>query len=173
MSIRPLPPAVQQLTEQLRAPPRLVAHLQVVHDAAGKICDGLHQVFPTLVFDEDAILFGAATHDIGKVRHPDELSGPGNQHEIAGEILLIANTVSPQLARFARTHGCWAKEQLTLEDMVVALADCIWKGQRIESLENQIVERITGQNGESGWQVFAKLDTMIEKIVNHCATVGI
>jgi len=27
---------------------------------------------------------GAALHDIGKVLHPEELSGPGNAHEIAG-----------------------------------------------------------------------------------------
>jgi hypothetical protein len=29
----------------------------------------------------DAVLFGAATHDIGKTVHIDELSGPRSAHE--------------------------------------------------------------------------------------------
>jgi hypothetical protein len=33
----PLPPAAQDLCRQLNAPPRLIAHLQLVQQALGKI----------------------------------------------------------------------------------------------------------------------------------------
>jgi len=47
--------------------------LTLVHDAAVEIVDGLDQQFPTLSFDTDAVLFGAASHDLGKMLHPHEL----------------------------------------------------------------------------------------------------
>ena len=51
------------------------------------------------------MLFGAATHDIGKTPHPAELSGPGSAHEEAGRELLLSLGGSPRLARFAATHA--------------------------------------------------------------------
>jgi len=39
---------------------------------------------PALSFDADAVAFGAATHDIGKARHLEELTVPGVRHEAAG-----------------------------------------------------------------------------------------
>ena len=47
------------------------------------------------------MLFGAATHDIGKTMHVAELSAPGSEHEEAGRQLLLAHGISPELARFA------------------------------------------------------------------------
>lgn len=60
-----------------------------------------------MAFDRGAVLYGAASHDIGKVIHVGELTGPGSKHEGAGYALLIAHGVPPQMARFARTHGSW------------------------------------------------------------------
>jgi HD superfamily phosphodiesterase len=66
------------------ASPRLAAHLRAVYDVACQMIERLHARWPELDFDADAVRFGAATHDIGKAKHPDELSGPGSAHEPDG-----------------------------------------------------------------------------------------
>jgi len=164
---RPLPATAQQLCEKLAATSRLVAHLTLVHDAAVELAEGLRLRFPTLKLDGGAVLFGAATHDLGKVLHPGELTGPGNRHEADGPVLLERNGISPELARFARTHGAWSTEMLPLEDLLVALADCVWKGQRLEALEAQVVASIAEKIGGEQWDVFDKLDGLLEEVAAH------
>src|SRR4051812_33975635 len=102
-----LPPQVTELLETLGAPPRLAAHLRVVHDVARQLTRALADQCPQLRFDRDAVLFGAATHDIGKTIHLGELTGPGSAHEEAGYELLLRHGVDEALARFARTHASW------------------------------------------------------------------
>ena len=76
------------MLQRTGAPPRLVAHLTLVHDVARKLLSKLKKAFPGFKADEAAILFGAATHDIGKVKHLQELSRPGTLHEVDGAELL-------------------------------------------------------------------------------------
>jgi hypothetical protein len=120
-----------------------------------------------LEFDAEAVLFGAATHDLGKVLHPGELTGPGNLHERDGSALLERNNVSLELARFATTHASWSRKSLSLDDLLVALADCVWKGQRLEALEAQVIVKIAEMSGMEAWEVFDKLDELLEKIAAH------
>jgi hypothetical protein len=94
-----VPAAVAELLQRLDCPPRLAAHLRAVHDVACQLADWAGQRRPPLAFDRDAVLFGAATHDIGKTVHPGELSGPGSAHEEAGRQLLLDCGISPELAR--------------------------------------------------------------------------
>lgn len=161
---RLLPVAAQELCSKLQAPARLTAHLTLVHDAAVEIVDGLRLRFPTLSFDSESVLFGAATHDLGKVLHPDELVGPGRRHESDGPGLLESEGVAPELARFARSHAAWAVESLAIEDLLVALADCVWKGKRMEDLESQVAAQIGSKTGGESWEVFEKLDGLLEEI---------
>jgi hypothetical protein len=63
--------------------------------------------WPQLSFDADAVSYGAATHDVGKALYPNELTGPGNQHESAGYRLLLDHGAPERRARFARTHARW------------------------------------------------------------------
>lgn len=163
---RPLPTSIQQLCERLDADSRLVAHLRLVHDVAVEIVDGLRPRFPSLEMDPESVFFGAGSHDLGKVVHPEELSGPGHRHEFAGEQLLMENDVSPDLARFCRTHGAWSQESLPLEDLLVALADTIWKGQRLEELEMQIVNQIVKNTDLESWHVFQELDELLTEIAS-------
>ena len=163
---RPLPLLVPHLLGMLDTPPRLIAHLAVVHDAAVEIVEGLASQFPKLKLDTDAVLFGASTHDLGKIIHPTELTGPGNEHEVDGPGILELHSVPPQLARFARTHGAWSSSSLPLEDLVVALADTVWKGQRIDDLETQVVERIAGQTSIETWQAYAELDSLLQDVAS-------
>src|SRR5215469_9454033 len=93
--LRPLPDQVAELLRDLDAPPRLAAHLRAVHDVAHRLVDWITQRYPALRLDGDAVLFGAATHDIGKTTHIAELYGPGSAHEEAGRELLLAHGISP------------------------------------------------------------------------------
>lgn len=161
---RPLPSDVTRILKQLQVCPRLAVHLALVHDAAFEIVTGLAQRFPDLKFDHQAVLFGAATHDVGKVLHPSELTGPGHRHEDDGPALLEQHGVDSHLARFARSHGAWDKEPLHIEDLLVALADTVWKGQRIDTLEALIVTRIAQAIGKAEWEVFSTLDELVTVI---------
>lgn len=155
---RPLPPAAVVLLRDNAAPPRLAAHLRAVHDVAARLADWLAVTYPAAAFDREAVLFGAATHDIGKTVHPAELSEPGHRHEAAGEQLLLAAGVEARLARFAGTHGGWRAARAGFEDHLVSLADKVWKGKRQEDLEKLVVARLAEAAGQEPWAAFLALD---------------
>lgn len=159
-----LPPDILDLLQRLQASPKLIAHLAIVHAAALVITGELATYWPTLHYDKQAVLFGAATHDIGKIAHPQELTQPGKQHEESGPALLMQQGISVHYTRFARTHGRWQAEvPAQLEDLLVAFADKTWKGQRDEALEQAIVQHIAEQTHEEPWNVYMKLDDIAEK----------
>lgn len=161
---RPLPDDVARLLRELDAPPRLAAHLRLVHDVACRLADWTDQRHPGLEYDRDAVLFGAATHDIGKTACPAELTGPGSSHEDAGERLLLARGVSPDRARFAATHASWDRPGITIEDLMVSVADKIWKDKRVPDLEDRLVAALAQASGRETWEEFAALDTLLESI---------
>lgn len=164
---RPLPAGARDLCEQLSAPARLVAHLALVHDAAADFLGRIDGRFPGLVLDREAVLFGAATHDLGKTLHPGELTGPGRRHEEDGPGLLESRGIPSALARFARTHASWREDaEIEIEDLLVALADAIWKGRRDEELEDRLAGRLSGLSGVGRWEAFSALDEIVEAIVD-------
>lgn len=163
MKIRPLPLEAQGVCDTLNAPPQLVAHLTLVHDVACTIVEQVQKQFPLLAFDADAVCFGASTHDIGKALVPEELTGPGNRHEEFGPPLLEKLGISPGLARFARTHGSWEEDsRLGLEDLLVALADNIWRGKREPVLEERIAKLLPGET----WETMIIVDEFVSPIAD-------
>lgn len=160
--LRPLPARAVALLEEVSAPPRLVAHLRAVHDVAAQLLDVVG-VFG-LGVDREAVLFGAATHDIGKALHPAELSGPGSRHEEAGRELLLARQVPAGLARFAGTHASWQSPEAGAEDLLVSLADKIWKNKRVPDLEDLVVAELSRACRRPLWQVFMELDEALTRI---------
>lgn len=160
-----LPLYVQQLLNDANASSRLQAHLTLVYTVAGNILHAVNEQWPTLSIDEHAVLFGAATHDIGKSRQTAELYAEGSNHEAIGEQLLREYNVEPHLARFARTHGDWTPADRTLEDLLVTLADKAWKGQRITELEERIAESIAVALCCDKWEAFMELDNILADIV--------
>ncbi|MDI6105552.1 hypothetical protein QLQ12_43920 [Actinoplanes sp. NEAU-A12] len=106
LPLRELPVEAARLLEALQAPPRLAAHLRLVHDVAAALTGHLERRYPDLPFDRSAVLFGAATHDIGKIVHPQEITGPGSAH------------VPDRLARFAGAHGTWTAPDRTIDDLL-------------------------------------------------------
>ncbi|MFJ9863891.1 HD domain-containing protein [Streptomyces sp. NPDC101165] len=162
--LRPLPERAAALLARVDAPPRLVAHLRAVHDVAAQLVDWMQRHCPGLEFDAEAVLFGAATHDIGKAVHVAELSGPGARHEEAGRGLLVKHGVEPGLARFAGTHASWTAAGIGMEDLLVNLADKVWKDKRVPELEDLIVGRLAGVDGREGWEWFLELDEVLVEI---------
>lgn len=145
-------------------PPRLAAHLRLVHDVACQLADWADARHPALGYDRETMLFGAATHDIGKAVFPAEITGPGSAHEEAGRGLLLSHGVSPALARFAATHASWGSPGIVVEDLMVSVADKVWKNKRVTDLEDLLVTRLAQASGQDAWQEFASLDTFLETI---------
>jgi len=162
--LRELPAEAADLLRILEAPPRLAAHLRAVHDVAAQLTEWLAAHHQGLAFDHAAVLFGAATHDIGKTIHVEELSGPGSQHELAGRQLLLRAGFAPKLARFAATHASWHGFDIELEDLLVSIADKVWKAQRMPDLEQLVVNRLTVASGQDPWQVFLDLEDQLEQL---------
>ncbi|MGZ3143926.1 phosphohydrolase [Lentzea chajnantorensis] len=164
--LSPLPAQAADLLITLQAPPRLIAHLRAVHDVARQLSDWVAQHHPEVPFDREAVLFGAATHDIGKVEHPAELSAPGSSHEPAGHALLLRHGVPGHLARFAGTHGSWTAPGTTFEDHLVSLADKAWKAKRVEDLEQLVTTHLATASAREPWDVFLALDDELDRIAS-------
>ena len=117
-----------------------------------------------VTFDRERVLAGAALHDAGKIVHPKEMQAPGSRHEPAGEQLLLANGVDPAIARCCVTHASWNGPDITIEDLLVALADKLWKGRRDDALERRTLGMLERATGRPAWEVFAAFDAICEAI---------
>lgn len=95
--------------------------------------------------------------------HVGELSGPGASHEEAGRELLLRHGFDERLARFAATHASWT-EDIPLEDLLVSLADKVWKNKRVPELEDLVVARLAEAGGRARWEEFAALDDFLTRI---------
>jgi HD domain-containing protein len=162
--VRALPDRAVALLEELEAPPRLAAHLRLVHEVACDLTEWVAANHPAVEFDRVAVLFGAATHDIGKTVHLAELSGPGSLHEQAGYELLVAQGIDERLARFARSHASWGAADVDMEDLLVSLADKVWKAKRATELEQLVVDQLAAASGQASWETFMALDDELDRI---------
>jgi len=167
LHLRPLPPTADELVRQHHAPPRLITHLILVHDVANQLIEAFQTRDIAEAIDTQAVLFGAAIHDIGKVLHPRELIKPGHQHEHAGKELLLQAGVTPELARFAETHGQPTATSNAIEDLLVALADTCWKGERDHALEQRIVIEQASHGDQESWAALLTIDDVVEHIASN------
>lgn len=147
--------------ERLDAPAHLRRHHALVAEAAEELIAGLS----AYSFDTGEVLLGAALHDIGKTAFPAEMYEPGSRHEQAGRILLEQHG-HPGLARFCVSHGQWDDDRRALEDLLVALADKLWKGKRVAKLEQRVVAALAAQSDEPAWQAFAAVDAVFESVAS-------
>jgi len=167
----------------LGASPRLIRHHELVLEAAIALTDGLARRLGAR-FDAAEVQIGAALHDVGKLLAPRELGEPGSSHEQLGRSLLIERGIPDHLARFCVTHGAWraptphgaslgrstegrvaeTRGPLALEDLLVALADKLWKGRRVEALEDAVLTRLAHQVDLARWRVFEISDGIYAEI---------
>lgn len=150
------------LLRSLGAPPRLVLHGEIVSEVAAAISHTTTRLGVT--HDELFVVVGAALHDAGKIAHPEELTGTGREHEPAGEQLLLQHGLSPRLAKVCRTHGSWDQEAVSLEELLIAMADHLWKGTRGEQIERLVIDHVATRLGLDRWETFLRLDPVFEQI---------
>jgi putative nucleotidyltransferase with HDIG domain len=152
------------LLESSGAPGHLVRHARLVLEVADALCGVLLPFAPGLLVDE--IRVGAVLHDIGKILHPEELHQKGRLHEEAGRELSLSLGVPPVFAEHCVAHGTWKDPGRTLEQLVVALADKLWKGKRVEVLEARVIEMLSGDGEGLDWSLLVELDGAFEAIAS-------
>lgn len=164
MKIVELSKEVNNLLKELEAPQRLIKHLIIVNSTAFYIVEQLKNEWPNLLLNEKEILFGASTHDIGKTVITDELYKEGKKHESEGFRILKKFGYNDKESRFTITHGNWGNSKVSIEDLIVCLSDIIWKGKRINELEEKITTTISELTKTDYWDVSVKLESILEKI---------
>jgi putative nucleotidyltransferase with HDIG domain len=154
-----------QLLAELGASPWLIRHHELVVEAAQLLAALLADELGVM-FDRELVLLGSSLHDAGKVLHPSEMRNPGHEHEPAGRELLLAHGVPDKVARFCVTHADWWSDGLAIEDLLVALADKLWKGKREEVLERRVLTMVAQQLKKEEWAVFSVLDAICERVAS-------
>jgi HD domain len=154
--------AAYEFLKELGATDRLIQHVKLVGEAAEELIAQLQKL--GISFDSDWVRLGVAFHDVGKILHPLELVEKGTQHEAAGELLLLAQNVDPKVARCCRSHGQWQYLECSFEELVVALADHLWKGKRNVELESKLITEVAAMSGRDYWEIFIELDSGFELV---------
>jgi hypothetical protein len=54
--------------------------------------------------------------------------------------------------------------EVSLEELLVALADKLWKGVRNPRLEERCIDGIAAALGKARWDIFIELDSSFERI---------
>ncbi len=148
--------------QELGAPSQLILHVKLVGEAAELIIAKLAKL--SIQFDEHFVRMGVTFHDTGKILHPAELTAKGNRHEAEGERLLVAHGIDPALARCCRAHGQWQQMKCSIEELLVALADTLWKGKRNSRLEELTIATLAAQSNRDYWELFIEMDACFEQI---------
>ena len=79
------------------------------------------------------------------------------------EALLVEIGAPPRLLRHVEPAGRRPLD-VSLEELVVALADKLWKGVRRRQLEERVIDTVAEALGKVRWDVFVELDTVFESI---------
>jgi len=151
-----------ELLRGIAAPARLIRHVELVGEAADELLAGLTKL--RVPVDATFVRVGVVVHDAGKVLHPAELDGPGAAHEPAGEQLLLERGASADVARVCRSHAQWRELPASFDELVVALADKLWKGARVRELEERVINAAAEAVGRGRWDVFTELDGLFEEV---------
>jgi hypothetical protein len=58
----------------------------------------------------------------------------------------------------------WTDPDVTLEDLLVSLADKIWKNKRVPELEDLVVTHLAQATSRQPWEEYAALDELLTDI---------
>ncbi len=141
---------------------RLISHARLVGEAGEQLLKVLSDL--DVEVDRNFVLTGIALHDVGKVRHPEELEQSGSRHEAAGEALLLESGISPDLARCCRSHAQFDEMDVSFQELLIALSDKLWKGKRVPELELRVIDNVALRLAADRWDVFSDLDAGFEEI---------
>jgi len=157
--------AANRLLVQLGASQRLVRHVALVAEAGDRLLEKARLL--GVPIDAGLVRIGIVLHDAGKILIPAELDAPGGQHEPVGQSLLLEHGVSPELARVCLSHARWSEKPVSLEELLVALADKLWKGVRNTNLEERVIDGVAQALARNRWDLFLELDGLFEDIASE------
>ena len=150
-----------ELLRRLGAPARLLVHVELVAEAGEAIISELESL--GTIIDKDFIRCGILLHDVGKTVHLPELGQEGEQHGKTGRALLLEEGIEPRIAEVCVSHSAW-REAKTVEELVIACADKLWKGKRVADLEELLARRVSDELQLEFWGVFMRMDSCFEAI---------
>jgi len=153
-----------KLLDELDAPEHLKKHVKLVGEAADALL--LKLTMLAIEVDRDFIDAGVVIHDVGKIVHTEEMAGPGSEHETKGKELLEGRAVDAKLARVCLSHARWDAMECSLEELLIALSDKLWKGKRESALELLVIDRVASQLGKERWDLYSDLDSEFENIAS-------
>lgn len=142
---------------------RLLRHGELVLEAGELLLQALHMKVAGVVVDDDRVRCGCILHDCGKLLHPEELDAPGRRHEAAGQRMLLDHGVVEEVAVFCATHGDVTRAT-SLEEVLVMTADKLWKGKRVDVVEDALVAEVVETTRKEAWEVFAWVDEVATRI---------
>ncbi|MFH1763733.1 MAG: HD domain-containing protein [Gemmatimonadota bacterium] len=154
-----------ELLRRFGAPTRLLVHVELVAEAGEAIISELESLGARI--DKDFIRSGIVLHDVGKTVHLLELGEEGELHRETGRDLLLQEGIEPPLAEVCVSHSAW-NEAKTIEELVIACADKLWKGKRVIDLEELLAKRVNDALKLEYWEVFTRLDSCFEAIAGCC-----
>jgi putative nucleotidyltransferase with HDIG domain len=141
-----------------------VQHSEIVSSVAEDLAEGLAAL--GVPVNARLCAVGAALHDIGKARVPEELSQPGHRHPGEGYRLLLELGQPEQIARFARDHESWQSIS-DLEGLIVCLADALWKGTRNQPLEERCLDAAAAAAGRDRWELYAEVMELFDRVADE------
>ncbi|MFT4979401.1 MAG: hypothetical protein ACI8S6_005311 [Myxococcota bacterium] len=153
------------LLREVGASAWLVRHHELVAEAARELSGAIIAAHGPIL-DAAEVEVGAALHDVGKTRFPAEMTGPGSHHEAAGQALLESLGVPPSISRHCILHASW-RDTTDLEPLVVALSDKLWKGKRVDALEEAVVHSVASASESDFWTVYATLTACFEAVASR------
>lgn len=148
--------------EEIGAPSRLIKHAKLVGEAAELLIEKCKELSITMNYE--LIELGVAFHDSGKILFPSELDAPGDLHEPAGQELLLEYGLDPNIARCCLSHARYDDMEVTVEELIIALSDKLWKGKREGNLELKIIDKLACLIGKGRWEIFSEFDSVFEQI---------
>jgi len=150
------------LLARLGAPPRLLRHVALVSEAGERLLGLAAEL--DLPINATLVRVGIVLHDAGKILVSAELDASGGEHEPLGQDLLLKQGVSPALARICLSHARWSEMAVSLEELLVALSDKLWKGVRNAQLEERVINEAAKALKRDPWDLFVQLDSLFEDV---------
>lgn len=149
------------------APEQLIKHLEIVSSVALMISNYVLTI--DILHNQELVVCGAGLHDFGKIIYHEELSKPGSNHEEEGKKLLLEQGIDLSIAECCVSHSQWNKTD-KLEELLIALADKLWKGNRNQELELKVIDLIAEKKNTDRWSVYSEIDLFFESIADEGTT---
>jgi hypothetical protein len=68
------------------------------------------------------------------------------------------------VARICLSHAQWAEMPVSMEELLVALSDKLWKGVRNAQLEERFIDEAAKALVRDRWDLFVQVDSVFEEI---------